>query len=98
MVNFVRYTTKNEDGSYDYDKHLAGEAMDVLGGYEDAGLTPEEITRLHTLIKQQGEELQRRDLLIKELDKERDFWERAAKKWCIELGKIREDAAKELCD
>lgn len=49
----------------------------------------DEISRLHTLIRQQGEELQRRDLLIRELDKERADWEREAKKYCAKLGEIR---------
>jgi len=47
---------------------------------------PDEITRLHTLIEQQGKELNRRDQLIRELDEKCDYWEREAKKYCAVLG------------
>lgn len=67
------------------------------------GLTPEEIKSLHTLIRQQGEEIiklrKQRGIDISELQNlnfalinmkdERDYWEREAKKWANILGEKR---------
>ncbi|MDU6263752.1 MAG: hypothetical protein E6600_04550 [Anaerocolumna aminovalerica] len=64
-------------------------AVRLLGKYEDTGLTPEEISRLHTLIEQQGTELNRRDELIRKLDEERDYWEREAISDKSKLGLLR---------
>ncbi len=49
---------------------------EILKAYRHVcgGKSPEEITRLHKLIKQQGKELNRRDELIRKLDEERDYW------------------------
>lgn len=89
MEKLVRYTTKNEDGSYSYDKNLVDEAMDRLGGYEDTGLTPEEI---HKLIKRCNTAVELWSNTAKancELEVEKDYWEREAKKHCAELGEIK---------
>ena len=52
-------------------------------------LTPDEITRLHNLIEQQGQELIRRDELIRKLDEKCNYWEREAKKAVAKLGEIQ---------
>lgn len=66
-----------------------GECMTRLAEYEDTGLTPGELygmtDTIHSLVK-------RNDKQYKELQKaikERDYWEREAKKWGAKLGEIR---------
>lgn len=61
---------------------------EILKAYRHVcgGKSPEEISRLHTLIEQQGRELNRRDELIRKLDEERDYWELEAKRYCAALG------------
>lgn len=73
-------------------------AVRLLGEYEDTGLTPEEISRLHTLIEQQGTELNRRDELIRKIDEERDYWELEAKRYCGVLGEQKIKLQKLKCE
>ena len=58
----------------------------------------DEIHRLHTLVEQQGKELNRRDELIRKLDKNCDYWEREAKKWCSQLSELRYKIKQQICD
>lgn len=73
-------------------------AVRLLGKYEDTGLTPEEISRLLTLIEQQGTELNRRDELIRKIDAERDYWELEAKRYCGVLGEQKIKLQKLKCE
>jgi len=72
--------------------------LDKLADYEDTGLTPDEISRLHTLIEQQERELNRRDELIRKLDEERDYWELEAKRYCSALGEQKIKLQKLKCE
>ncbi len=86
MISLVRYTTKNDDGSYDYDKHIVGEAMDLLGGYEDTGLTPDEIVKLNTFEKTQCAKLLEENCKLK---KEVECWKRESISDKSKLGLLR---------
>lgn len=66
-------------------------AIDKLAEYEDTGLTPEEIQIDIRIFKELWEEK------IKEVTKQRDFWECEAKKYCSQLGEIRIKFGLERC-
>lgn len=72
-----------------FDGTLIANQLKEYQRYRDTGLTPEEISRLHTLIEQQGRELNRRDELIRKLGEERDYWEREAISDKSKLGLLR---------
>lgn len=88
MAYLVKVKPSEQDVESPYPNTLncVLESFKRLAAYEDTGLTPEEITKLHTLIEQQGKELNRRDQLIRELDEKCDYWELEAKKYCAVLG------------
>lgn len=65
------------------------ECIKKLSEYENTELTPEEVSRLYTLIEQQGKELNRRDELIRKIDEDRVYWELEAKKWADKLANLR---------
>lgn len=76
-----------------------------LARYRKTGLTPEEIKDKeqqwqegeHEYCGEYGTDNCQFKYKLDQIEKERDYWEREAKKWCMELGKIKEDAANELC-
>ncbi len=61
------------------DRGLIQECFNRLAEYEDTGLAPEQIKNLHnkycTLLE-----------MYDKLQKDRDYWEREAKKYCAQLG------------
>lgn len=100
-----RLTQRNKDGElYLFDKNtpleeLMNIAIDILGAYEDTGFTSEEVkniisanSNIMDFVIKHREFKNKYGTLLEVFDKtqkDRDYWELEAKKWCNQLAYIR---------